>query len=276
MAAPWRRAGAILSEIRMRATMKQMIRRLARPAMWLAAVWAACGAPSASAQDMPGVSAAPPCATRPAARSVDYPWMSIARWQQFYLDHAARAAQGNVDVMFVGDSITEMWPKAVWDANFSRFKPANFGIGGDHTGNLLWRLQTPAIAALKPKLVVLLIGVNNLNLCGESPEQVFDGIHAVVDKLRQQYPAARILLNAVLPAGEAPDADVRRKVNALNRMVARLGDGKTVFFHDYGPRFVGADGKLSAQLQPDFLHLSEPGYRIWADAMRPDIEQLLK
>jgi lysophospholipase L1-like esterase len=244
--------------------------------MCLAAVWAvsaACGAPCARAENAPG---APPCATRPAARSVDYPWMSIARWQQFYLDQAAQAARGDIDVMFVGDSITEMWPKAVWDANFSRFKPANFGIGGDHTGNLLWRLRTPAIAALKPKLVVLLIGVNNLNLCGEMPEQVFDGIRAVVDTLRKQYPAARILLNAVLPTGEAPDSDVRRRVTTLNRMVATLGDNKTVFFHDYGPRFVGADGRLSAQLQPDFLHLSEPGYRIWADAMRPDIEQLLK
>ncbi|WP_195763887.1 GDSL-type esterase/lipase family protein [Pseudoduganella rivuli] len=253
--------------------MKQTIRRLARPAMWLAAAWAVAATPCAWADEAP---AAAPCATTAAARSVDYPWMSIGRWQQFYLDHAARAAQGNIDVMFVGDSITEMWPKPVWDATFGRFKPANFGIGGDHTGNLLWRLQTPAIAALTPKLVVLLIGVNNLNLCGESPEQVFGGIRAVVGKLRQQYPAARILLNAVLPAGELPDSAVRRRVTALNAMVATLGDNQAVFFHDYGARFVGADGRLSAQLQPDFLHLSEQGYRLWAEGLGPDIARLLK
>lgn len=230
------------------------------------------GAPALAGE----ASAAAPCATRPAARSVDYPWMPIARWQQFYLDHAARAAQGGVDVMFIGDSITEMWPKAQWDASFGHLNAANFGIGGDHTGNLLWRLRTPAIAALAPKLVVLLIGINNLNLCGEQPEQVFDGIRAVVDQLRKQYPGARILLNAVLPAGELPDSDVRKRVHALNRMVATLGDGKAVLFHDYGPRLLGADGKLSARLQPDFLHLSEQGYRILADALRPDIERLLK
>ena len=216
------------------------------------------------------------CATRPAPREVDYPWMSIGRWHQMFDDQVARARQGDIDVMFVGDSITEMWPKTVWDANFQHLKAANFGIGGDHTGNVLWRLQDPAIASLKPKLVVLLIGVNNINLCGDSPETVFGGIQAVVAKLRQQYPAARILLNAVLPEGEQADSSGRQSVLALNKMVAQLGDGKTVFFHDYGPHLVRADGTLSAELQPDFLHFSEKGYLILAAAMRPDIEALLK
>ncbi|MQA18493.1 GDSL-type esterase/lipase family protein [Rugamonas rivuli] len=217
----------------------------------------------------------PSCALSAAPRSVDYPWMSMARWQQMHADQVARAEQGNIDVMFVGDSITEMWPKPLWEANFQKFKPANFGIGGDHTGNVLWRLQNPAIAGLKPKLVVLLIGVNNINLCGEGPEAVFGGIEAVVAKLRKQYPSARILLNAVLPEGERADSSGRQSVVALNKMVAGLGDGKTVFFRDYGARFVGADGTLSAELQPDFLHFSEKGYRVLADAMRPDIESLL-
>jgi lysophospholipase L1-like esterase len=216
------------------------------------------------------------CALNPTERTVEYPWMSIAKWHRMHADQVARAEKGNVDVMFLGDSITEMWSKTVWDENFGTLNAANFGIGGDQTGNILWRLQNPAIAALKPKVVVLLIGVNNINLCNESPDEVFAGIKAVVAKLRSQYPAARILLNAVLPEGETPDNEGRQRVVALDKMVATLGDGQHVFFHDYGPRFLGADGKLSAELQPDFLHLSEKGYRIWAAAMRPDIEQLLK
>jgi lysophospholipase L1-like esterase len=245
----------------------------ARLAMLLLAAFAAhC----ACAEDAPAAKPRPVCATNPTPRTVEYPWMSIERWRQMYADQVARAEKGDVDVMFLGDSITEMWPKAIWEANFGRFKPANFGIGGDHTGNVLWRLQNPAIASLKPKLIVLLIGVNNINLCNEGPEEVFGGIQAVVATLRKQYPSARILLNAVLPEGELPDAPVRQRVVALDKMVATLGDGKNIFFHDYGPRFIGADGKLSAENQPDFLHLSEKGYRIWADAMRPDIEQLLK
>lgn len=235
----------------------------------------ALAAHCAFANDAAAIKPTPVCATTAAPRAVDYPWMSIERWRGMYADQVARAAQGGVDVMFLGDSITEMWPKPVWEASFGRLKAANFGIGGDHTGNVLWRLQNPAITGLKPKLVVLLIGVNNLNLCGETPEQVFSGIQAVVARLRTLYPSARILLNAVLPAGEAPDAPVRQRIVALDKMVATLDDGKHVYFHDYGPRFIRADGTLSAENQPDFLHLSEQGYRIWAAAMRPDIEKLL-
>jgi lysophospholipase L1-like esterase len=201
--------------------------------------------------------------------------MTMERWRQMHAEQVARAAQGNVDVMFVGDSLTEMWPKALWQSSFGHLQPANFGIGGDHTGNVLWRLRDPAIAALKPKLVVLMIGVNNINLCGEEPDQVFGGIQAVVTTLRKQYPAARILLNAVLPAG-APDSSERRRLVAVNRRLASLGDGKSVFFHDYGAHFMGADGVLSTELQPDLLHFSEKGYQVLAHAMRSDIEQLVK
>jgi len=215
------------------------------------------------------------CATVPAERHVEYPWMSVERWHQMFAGQVARAARGNVDVMFVGDSLTEMWPKALWDKNFGALNAANFGIGGDHTGNVLWRLQDPAIAALKPKLVVLMIGVNNINLCSEGAGEVFSGIEAVVAKLRRQYPKARILLNAVLPEG-APDSDERRRIIALNRQVRTLGDGNTVFFHDYGPVFMGEGGVLSRELQPDLLHFSEKGYQLLAKAMRPDIEALLK
>lgn len=230
----------------------------------------------ACAEDAAAAKTRPACATNPAPRTVEYPWMSIERWKSMHAEQVAHAEKGDVGVMFLGDSITEMWPKKLFEDNFGKFKAANFGIGGDVTGNVLWRLQNPAIASLKPKLVVLLIGVNNINLCNEEPEEVFSGIKAVVATLRKQYPSARILLNAVLPEGELPDNPGRQRVIALDKMVATLGDGKNVFFHDYGPRFIGADGKLSAELQPDFLHLSEKGYRIWVDAMLPDIEQLLK
>lgn len=215
------------------------------------------------------------CATIPAERHVEYPWMSVERWHQMFADQKARAAQGGVDVMFVGDSLTEMWPKALWDKHFGALKAANFGIGGDHTGNVLWRLRDPAIAALKPKLVVLMIGVNNINLCSEGADEVFGGIQAVVAQLRQQYPEARILLNAVLPEG-APDSDERRRIISLNRQVKTLGDGKKVFYYDYGHVFMGEGGALSRELQPDLLHFSEKGYQLLAQAIRPDIEALLK
>ncbi len=216
------------------------------------------------------------CATNPAPRNVEYPWMTIERWQRMQADQVALATQGGVDVMFLGDSITEGWTRQIWDAKFGRFKPGNFGIGGDHTGNVLWRLQDPHIAAMRPKVVVLLIGTNNFGLCDETPVQVFGGIKAVVARLRALYPDARILLNAVLPSDETVHGEKRGRIVALNKMVATLNDGKHVVYRDYGPLLTDAAGTISPEIMPDFLHPTAKGYQIWADAMAPDIDKLLK
>ena len=77
------------------------------------------------------------------------------------------AKAGNVDVLFIGDSITDAWRrpspdgKAVWDANFAPLRAANFGISGDRTQHLLWRLQNGELDGIKPKAVVMMIGTNN-------------------------------------------------------------------------------------------------------------------
>ena len=215
------------------------------------------------------------CALAVEPRTVEYPWMSIERWHQMNDGLKTRAAQGDVDVLFLGDSITEMWDRNQWDSHFGKYRAANFGIGGDHTGNVLWRLQNGAMDKLRPKVVVLLIGTNNFGLCGENPAQVFDGIRSVVASLRQLYPDAKILLNAVLPVEQQPDHPRRTNVAALNRQVATLDDGKRVFYRDYGPLFLQPDGTISPQTMPDFLHLTPAAYRSWADALQPDIARLL-
>ncbi len=217
-----------------------------------------------------------PCALAAVPRATEYPWMSVARWKEMHAEDVAIAAKGDVDLMFLGDSITEGWPQALFDGSFGRYRAVNFGIGGDNTGTVLWRLKDKHYAALKPKAIVLLIGVNNFGLCGETAEQAFSGIEAVVAALRRQYPASRILLNAVLPTDEKASGATRAKVVAVNRMVATLHDGKQVVYRDYGTAFLQADGSLSKDVMPDFLHLSEKGYRIWSDAMLPDVRALMK
>jgi lysophospholipase L1-like esterase len=240
----------------------------------LALLWAAAAAGAQGQEQMSGQMRQ--CATNVEPRSVEFPWMSIERWNAINKDKTALAAKGNVDVLFLGDSITEGWPKSEWDSHFGQYKAANFGIGGDHTGNVLWRLQNGGMDKLRPKVVVLLIGTNNFGLCGEGPEQVYNGIASVVSSLRQLYPDAKILLNAVLPVEPNPDHPRRLNVAKVNRDVAKLDDGRHVFFRDYGPRFVQADGTISPRIMPDYLHLTEQGYKIWGDAMQPDIDRLLK
>ncbi|NHZ90246.1 mucin-desulfating sulfatase [Massilia sp. CCM 8733] len=216
------------------------------------------------------------CALNIKPRAQEYPWMSIMRWKRMHEDQLALADKGNVDLMFLGDSITEGWPRDIWDASFGAYKAGNFGIGGDNTGNVLWRLQDKRMARLSPKAIVLLIGVNNFGLCDEKPEQVFAGIKAVVAALRKQYPDARILLNAVLPAGELAKSERRQNVVALNKMVATLDDGRHVVFRDYGASFVRPDGSIGTDIMGDHLHLTQKGYAIWADTMLPDVKKLMK
>ena len=216
------------------------------------------------------------CAVNIKPRTQEYPWMTIERWKRMHEEQMAMAEKGDVDLMFLGDSITEGWPRDIWDASFGAWKAGNFGIGGDNTGNVLWRLQDKRMAKLSPKAIVLLIGVNNFGLCDEKPEQVFTGIKAVVAALRKQYPAARILLNAVLPTGELAESERRQNVVKLNRMVATLDDGAKVVFRDYGASFVRPDGSIGTDIMGDHLHLTPKGYAIWAGVMLPDVKKLMR
>jgi len=214
--------------------------------------------------------------TTPSPRTIEYSWMSVDAWNKMQAEDVAIAEKGGVDLLFVGDSITAGWNWDIWQKNFAQYNPANFGVGGDHTGNLLWRLQNGDKGKLKPKAVVLLIGVNNFGHLHETPQQVFAGIKAVVKTLRKNYPNTKILVNGVFPFEELVSSPKRNMVKEVNAMVAKLADGKHIFVKDYGSHFLQADGSISKEVMADFLHPTPKGYQIWVDAMLPDIQKLMK
>src|SRR5438552_5420269 len=75
-----------------------------------------------------------------------------------------RAKKGDIDVLFLGDSITQGWEskgKNVWSSRYAEKKAANFGIGGDKTQHVLWRIANGELDGVNPKVAVLLIGTNN-------------------------------------------------------------------------------------------------------------------
>jgi lysophospholipase L1-like esterase len=181
-----------------------------------------------------------------------------------------------VDLLFIGDSITAGWDWQIWEKNFKPLKAANFAIGGDHTGNVLWRLQHGTIGKLQPKAIVLLIGVNNFGHLNESPTQVFAGVKAVVAQLQLAFPNSKILLNAVFPYEQNATSPKRLQVQALNEKIATLGDNQHIFYKDFGPLLLQKDGSIAPEIMGDFLHPSAKGYQIWADAMLPSIHALLK
>ena len=107
------------------------------------------------------LSPVPPSGTTPSKRTIEYDWMSVAAWDKMHPEDDLAAQYDQVDVLFVGDSITAGWDWQIWEKNFKPLKAANFGIGGDHTANVFWWLQHGAIGNIKPKVIVLVIGVNN-------------------------------------------------------------------------------------------------------------------
>lgn len=219
---------------------------------------------------------APASGIIPTKRAVDYEWMSIKTWDKMHAEDTLIAEYDQVDVLFVGDSITAGWDWKTWEQHFAPLNAANFGIGGDNTGNVLWRLQHGAIGNLQPKLIVLLIGVNNVGALQETPEQAADGVTRVVQQLQLAWPNSKILLNAVFPFDQLATAPNRTKVKQLNKIIAKLGNNKTIFFKDYGPLLLEKDGSISPEIMKDFLHPTAKGYEVWANAMTPDIKALLK
>lgn len=192
----------------------------------------------------------------------------------------AVARKGGVEVVFIGDSITQGWEgagKAAWERDIAPFKAANFGTSGDRTENVLWRLQNGNLdGALDPKLFVVMIGSNNTGHRMDPPQDIADGVAAILHELRTRKPRAKVLLLAIFPRGEKPEDKMRANNTAANLLLAKMADGGQVRFLDLGPKLLEADGTLSKTVMPDLLHPAAAGYDRWAAAVKPEIEAMLK
>ena len=190
----------------------------------------------------------------------------------------ARIKQGPIGLLFLGDSITDAWPgrgKESW-AKFAPYEPADFGISGDRTEHVLWRITHGELDGIQPKAVVIMIGTNNIgHFKDEKPEWAADGVKKILDTVHDKLPQSRVLLLGVFPRG-AKDSDVRKKVEAINRIICKFADGAKTEYLDIGAKFLDADGQIPKDIMPDGLHPNAHGYDIWYDAMWPTLEKLLK
>jgi lysophospholipase L1-like esterase len=184
---------------------------------------------------------------------------------------------GKARVIFVGDSITQGWEgsgKAVWGKYYAPRRALNLGIGSDHTQHVLWRFDHGNLDGLHPKVAVVLIGVNNAPNDTNTPRMILEGVTAVVSKLREKLPTTKVLLLGIFPFREDFDPQ-RAKVLQVNQALRKLDDGKWIRFLDFGHRFIQPDGTISKQMMSDFVHLTPPGYKIWAEEMEPTLAKLL-
>ena len=205
-------------------------------------------------------------------------------WVKRHEGFVAQAKAGGVDLLFMGDSITDFWRHRgsnVWNQFYAPQHAANFGVSGDRTQHVLWRMDNGELAGIKPKVVVLMIGTNNTGKEHDkktprnTPPEVIAGVTAVVNDIRAKLPASKILLLAIFPRGDS-GPEQQAQINKINAAIAKLDDGKMVKFLDIGPKFLEADGTLPKSIMPDLLHPNERGYQIWADAMNPPLDEMMK
>jgi len=188
-----------------------------------------------------------------------------------------RVKQGNVDLIFIGDSITHSWEgggKELWAEYYAPRNAVNMGFSGDRTQHVLWRLENGNIDGISPKAAVIMIGTNNSNGKDNTAEEIADGMIGICKKLRKELPKMKILLLAVFPRGEKPNSQ-REKIAKANDLAGKIADGKMIHYLDIGPKFLEPDKSLSKEIMPDYLHLTPKGYKIWAEAIEPKVKELM-
>jgi lysophospholipase L1-like esterase len=190
-----------------------------------------------------------------------------------------RVKQGDVELVMIGDSITESWErggKEVWKKHYGHRKAVNLGISGDRTQHVLWRLANGNIDGIEPKLAVIMIGTNNVG--DDTSKDIAEGIQAIVKLLRKQTPKTNVLVLGIFPRGENDD-DANRKVTMkANEIVAasiEKSADEMVVYLDIGDSFLGPDRTLSRKVMPDLVHLTPAAYATWASAIEPTVAKLL-
>lgn len=205
----------------------------------------------------------------------DLPWAK-EWWMPRHNAVKERVSQGNVDLIFLGDSLTHAYgkQKELWPKYYGKRNAVNMGFNGDYTQHVLWRLENGAIDGIDPKLAVLLIGSNNSNRSDYTSEEIADGIIAICSKLRTELPKTKILLLGIFPRG--PNPSPQREKNAKASLIAsKIADGKMIHYLDIGSKFLNDDETISKDIMYDYIHLTEKGCEIWAEAMESKVAELM-
>ncbi len=190
----------------------------------------------------------------------------------------ARKQQGPIGLLFLGASIVEFWPSRgpeSW-AKFAPYQPADFGVAGECTEDVLWRITNGELDGLNPKVVVIELGGNNLLHPDERPEWVVAGMRKVVNVIHERLPQTKVLLLGIFPR-DVKGSRNRLSIGPVNVALARFADGNKTRYLDIGHIFLGANGDLLPDVMGgDRLHPTAKGYELWYEAIRPTLAEWMQ
>ncbi len=256
---------------------------------WLIVLSILCSATFVRAQAATPAAPAATASAKPQRADVPAPKIDpkTGEPQKAFMDKHARyverARQGDIDILFMGDSITEGWNtrgKDVWKERYADRKAANFGIGGDRTQHVLWRAMDGELDNIHPKVAVVMIGTNNIGRDAskaDPAEDIASGITKIV-KLVREKTGAKVLLLGIFPRSDGKDQidAIQKQQREVNDIINKLDDGKDIRYLDLWEKFIGPDGKnVPDEIMADHLHPGDKGYRIWADAMEPLLNEMM-
>ena len=187
-------------------------------------------------------------------------------------------APGESRVVFFGDSITNMWPLL---RSFPRKPYVNRGIGGQTTAQLLVRFRWDVIA-LRPKVVVILAGTNDIaGNTGPMSLAEIEGNMASMAELARAH-GIRVVLSSVIPVHNyTPLTELTfplrppEKIAALNQWLKSYCEASGCVYVDYWSAMVDAKGLLKKELAEDGLHPNQAGYAVMAPLAEKAIEKAL-
>ncbi len=196
-------------------------------------------------------------------------------WRERFSRIGEKVSAGDAKLVFIGDSITQNWEKAgkrIWKIFYSKRKALNLGIWGDRIQNVTWRLQKGNYEGIRPLLAVVMAGTNNI---GENtPDEIASGIKMIIDIIGEKTPGTRILLLGIFPRGTGFNRE-RILIEQCNSEIKKFSDKKRVFYMNIGSHFLNRKGVVTRDIMFDYLHLTEKGYRIWAESIEGKVKELM-
>lgn len=192
------------------------------------------------------------------------------RWLDLHEIYAGQAREmtGRA-LLFLGDSLTLHWlASPAWEKITKRFGPnvLNFGIGGDRTQHVLWRIANGELDfARDPWAVVLQIGTNNIGT--DAPRDIARGAQAIIKGIRANLPASKIIVLGIPPRSRLPTNALRAKIDAYNRQLGDLVSAMPRVEFVPCPNFLNADGVFTRDYTIDFVHFTNKAYDAVAGAL---------